>query len=293
MPTAVHERFPCLDVSELQGCGGFEAAPSNYSQSIGVARVSGTLGSSACTSLRVAEDTHALLLVEEGTALFRCPRRRWLLAHRGIVALVQGPQHLAVKFGQGDHRATLYWWGSTLTPHVETWMRGIGEARSPALVAQPVYPEFLQIRDRVGTDPDNLLFREMQFLSALYDLAPRLLEGPNRIELAKLPAMLPDRLCELAERVAANPDRRWPMRDAAIKVGFSAFHFSRVFKQWVGYGFPEYVDRCRTERAVCLLCDTQLPLEEIVHQTGLSSPGALRDSVQEYLGLAASDLRSI
>ena len=75
--------------------------------------------------------------------------------------------------------------------------------------------------------------------------------------------------------------------------GYSPFHFSRVFKQIVGYGFHEYVDRCRTAMAVDQLCSTDSPADLIAASCGFGTSHGLRESMKEYLGLVPSELRAM
>ena len=75
--------------------------------------------------------------------------------------------------------------------------------------------------------------------------------------------------------------------------GYSPFHFSRVFKNLVGYGFHEYVDRSRTECAVEMLCTTDSAVDVVASSCGFGTTQGLRESVKEYLGLVPSELRAI
>jgi AraC-like DNA-binding protein len=93
--------------------------------------------------------------------------------------------------------------------------------------------------------------------------------------------------------VRENPALPWPLKDAADMAGYSPFHFSRVFKGLVGYGFHEYVDRCRTECAVELLVTTDMPVDLVASTCGFGTTQGLRESVKEYLGLVPSELRAV
>ena len=115
----------------------------------------------------------------------------------------------------------------------------------------------------------------------------------DQVQLAAIPSDLPDTIKDLVSRVRQSPSHGWPLRDAADAAGYSPFHFSRVFKNLVGYGFHEYVDRCRTESAVELLCTTDQPVDLVASTCGFGTTQGLRESVKEYLGLVPSELRTI
>ena len=65
-----------------------------------------------------------------------------------------------------------------------------------------------------------------------------------------------------------------------------------MFKAIVGYGFHEYVDRCRTELAVRMLSTTDEPVDIISAEAGFGTAQSLRESVKYHLGLLPSELRA-
>ena len=71
------------------------------------------------------------------------------------------------------------------------------------------------------------------------------------------------------------------------------FQDVRVFKQMVGYGFHEYVDRCRTELAVNLLVSSNIAVDNVATNAGFGTTQGLRESVRDYLGLVPSEFRSL
>jgi AraC family transcriptional regulator len=121
----------------------------------------------------------------------------------------------------------------------------------------------------------------------------RLVVGADQVQLAAVPLDLPDTIRDLVAKVRASPSLAWPLKDAADMAGYSPFHFSRVFKNLVGYGFHEYVDRSRTECAVEMLCTTDNAVDVVASSCGFGTTQGLRESVKEYLGLVPSELRSI
>jgi AraC-like DNA-binding protein len=60
-----------------------------------------------------------------------------------------------------------------------------------------------------------------------------------------------------------------------------------------GFGFHEYVDRCRTETAIEMLCNTDEPIDTVAAMTGFGTTQGLRESVKEYLGLVPSEIRAV
>ena len=61
------------------------------------------------------------------------------------------------------------------------------------------------------------------------------------------------------------------MANAAKKCGYSEAHFSRLFKEFIGTNFSEYVTNCKIEKACRLLKETEMSVEEIIANTGFTN----------------------
>ena len=59
--------------------------------------------------------------------------------------------------------------------------------------------------------------------------------------------------------------------DAAVLVGFSKYHFTRLFKDFTGYSFYRYLNKKRIEHAERLLIDPEVSVTEAALQSGFSS----------------------
>lgn len=138
--------------------------------------------------------------------------------------------------------------------------------------------------------PDALVAGELKLLSVVIELVALLLAESSRICIRPCPADAGVFSALLAE-VDATPDRVWNLQEAADQAGYSPFHFSRTFKQQIGCGFHEYVDRLRTETAVMCLLEGGA-LSDAVARAGFSTARSLRESLKDYLGLLPGDLRS-
>lgn len=61
------------------------------------------------------------------------------------------------------------------------------------------------------------------------------------------------------------------LESAAEKIGFSKFHFSRLFRQFTDTSFYDYLCLRRLRAAESLLLDPSLPITEVALQSGFSS----------------------
>ncbi|MFM9873953.1 MAG: helix-turn-helix transcriptional regulator [Fimbriimonadaceae bacterium] len=95
----------------------------------------------------------------------------------------------------------------------------------------------------------------------------------------------------LVQTIKSNSHEPWSLASAAKMAGYSPFHLSRVFRSFLNVGFPEYVDRCRTESAMKRLLATDETISSISSQTGFGTPQAMRNAFREYTGFLPSEIK--
>jgi AraC family transcriptional regulator len=71
----------------------------------------------------------------------------------------------------------------------------------------------------------------------------------------------------------------------AQQIGFSAYHFARLFRQTIGESPHQFVLRLRIERAQHLLKETDIPLAHIALECGFASQSHLTQIFKRHLGL--------
>ena len=284
-------------------CGanaGFLREPDNSGlQSVWVEHLSGNLQKPSNGQIIVPEGHHVVVLNQSGTILGRvAPSGPLLLVLPNSVAyLRQSTTHFQI--ARGDHKATIIAWPGAATPLLEAWLSGRSAPkndRGAVRVAgcKPVNPHFFEAIGRFERAlRDRGAAGEILIASVVYEIVARIMSGRDEVQLAATPSDLPETILELVEKVRKAPNQPWPLREAADLAGYSPFHFSRIFKSMVGYGFHEYVDRCRTESAVLMLVSTDDPIDIIAQRAGFGTTQGLRESVKEYLGLVPSELRAM
>jgi transcriptional regulator GlxA family with amidase domain len=186
-------------------------------------------------------------------------------------------------------------WPASATPLLDLWLSRAkqDDSRSRAIASRPFSPNLIGLVDRIESAVEKLdESSELMLLSCCYEAVTHLMMMPDLVQLSSTPPSLPPSIQDLVDAVRKNPSNSWPLRDAADRAGYSPFHFSRVFKSLVGFGFHEYVDRCRTELAVSMLATSDRPVESVAQASGFGTTQGLRESIKEYLGLVPSELRS-
>lgn len=257
---------------------------------------SASVRSTSLTTMEIPANTAFLWFKRQGTILLRTHTdTRWSILPVGSVSLLKGPTTLILRVARGEQECRILSWALPSTPGLldDAMVDQSKPGEKLSVMTQPITPLFVSAVERMNRalngkkgDVEALLF------SVLYESCAYLKIGASSFGLTPLPIDLTEGIVELTEAVRKNPEQAWPLKEAADFVGYSPFHFSRVFKASVGYGFHEFVDRCRTEMAVELLRTTDSPIDVIATAAGFGTTQGLRESVKEYLGLVPSELRS-
>jgi len=261
----------------------------------------GTVIKTATGFANVPAGRSLIALNQVGTLLVKPlhagPSRLIVVPPKSIV-FVRGNLRLQIQAARGEHSVTTLAWEATQTPLLDFWVAGQAghrtqSAHSRQIGCQSIQPQFTlactRLDEAINGAPELC---EPLVLSVAYEMVGRLMSGDDQVELASVPPGLPQTVLELTQEVRRQPTLAWPLKEAADRAGYSPFHFSRVFKQMVGFGFHEYVDRCRTQMAVDMLCNTDQPIDQVASACGFGTTQGLRESVKEYLGLVPSELRN-
>lgn len=254
--------------------------------------VSGTVGAAA--------GINVLGVNLEGAIIARAASySRVLIVPPRSIFFLRGPVRLTSLVARGDHRIQLLSWGSVSIPALDQWLQATAPGRHAkgqyrSIGCKPIDPHFAEALKRFeeARTVSNEL-SEPLLVSAVYEMVGRIMVGGEQMLLSPLPGDLPEPIQRLTEAVRKNPAGSWSLKEASDMASYSPFHFSRVFKQLVSYGFHEYVDRCRTELAVGMLVSTDKAVDIVAAQSGFGTTQGLRESVREYLGLVPSEFRSL
>lgn len=97
-----------------------------------------------------------------------------------------------------------------------------------------------------------------------------------------LPARM---LRRVVEYIDAHLDQRLTLEQMARQTGYSAFHFSRLFKQATRRSPHQYVLEQRVRRAKALLKTSRTPAAEIAFEVGFSSQSHLVTAFKKVVGV--------
>ena len=275
----------------------FERALRYKGAHLHVESIDGDVDRTLTTVAELPLEGGAMLFSTKGTVLYRTDRDlSWRVVAPQSATFVEAPASATIRVAKGGHSALAVYWGRGSIPVLESWLdlRREANSRAPrALATQPIFPQhkdaferFLEAIDSKETHAEHMIG------AVILEMASTLILADHAHSLAPAPKTIPELTKKLIDTVRSSPSDPWPLKEAADFVGYSPFHFSRIFKAQVGMGFHEFVDRTRTEHAVHLLTSTDHPIDVVASEAGFGTTQGLRESVKEYLGLVPSELRS-
>jgi AraC-like DNA-binding protein len=275
----------------------FERAVRYRGMHIRVESFEGDVFRTVTTTAELSYDGAALIFSQKGTVLYRTEREAgWRVIAPNSVTFVETPASATIRVAKGAHSLVVANWTRGTLPILEHWLDARREGKPSygrPIGTQPVSPSHTDAYERFGKALElNESHSEHMIGAVALELASSLLTIDASHSLAPVPPELPELMRNLVDEVRLTPSTPWPLKEAADFVGYSPFHFSRIFKVQVGMGFHEFVDRTRTEYAVHLLTTTDHPIDVVASEAGFGTTQGLRESVKEYLGLVPSELRT-
>ena len=99
------------------------------------------------------------------------------------------------------------------------------------------------------------------------------------------------RMQKAKEFIHLNYDKKITIDDMAKNAYISKYHFSRLFKEFTGITFQEYLTRQRIRHAEELLTDSKISITDIALASGFSSVSNFNRSFQMYNHCSPSQFR--
>lgn len=123
-----------------------------------------------------------------------------------------------------------------------------------------------------------------------YQFVTELYRAANRRQHA--PADWPDSIARAADYIQENFPSIRGLEEVSTEVGLSKFHFIRLFHRTTGMTPIQFLTKIRLEKAMGLLKDDKLTLNEIAEHVGLSDGNYLSRAFRKYIGMSPGQFRS-
>lgn len=221
-----------------------------------------------------------------GSSILTFENHKPILLSRGSACLIPESHNVDLTLGRGEH----FWLFAEWNPQSRSIPSDDLIATTPFLASHgsPVLRQLSETVAQINGDYEghpniilawiNMLIHE-RVMQKHFSLTPFDVESTEGVS-------------SLLEAIKQNPQEEWNLSRASVLAGYSPFHFSRIFRAITEMGFPQYVDRCRTEIAIKLLQDSTQSITAIAEQCGFGNAQALRTACREYTGFLPSELRS-
>ena len=240
---------------------------------------------------------HELMLFNQRGSLLmrRSDDAGWEVIPAGCIALVNSSSRIEGVLTRGAHSTFWVQWTHDCAKLLTEWLeekRLIGKAQEATAIVRANAPENRTIASEMTPlVAGTAQMIEPRLQAGLQLLAVSALMSPKSMVLTPVPGDLATGLTNLVDAVHADPIKDWSLKQAAQVAGYSQFHLSRTFRVELGYGLPEFVERCRVEMALKQIHSGNRDLNDIAMACGFSTPSAFREALKKIVGVLPSELR--
>lgn len=96
-------------------------------------------------------------------------------------------------------------------------------------------------------------------------------------------------ITEIMDFIHENYQKKILMSDLVKKINYSDTFLNKKFKEAVGTTFMEYVNRYRIQKAVLMLMDQELPVQEVAWKCGIGEYKYFNTVFKKYLGCSPKE----
>ncbi len=93
--------------------------------------------------------------------------------------------------------------------------------------------------------------------------------------------------------IIANCDKRITQAEVSEEVGISTFYFSRLFRQYSGQSFNDYLNDHRIQKALMLLSNRRISIQDVAQSSGFQSISNFNKVFKKHVGVSPNEYRRI
>ena len=101
------------------------------------------------------------------------------------------------------------------------------------------------------------------------------------------------RMDKACRYIIAHCDSRITQAEAAETVGISTFYFSRLFSQYTGKSFNDFLNEHRVKKALMLLSNRRISIQDVAVNSGFQSISNFNKVFKKHVGCSPNEYRRI
>lgn len=172
--------------------------------------------------------------------------------------------------------------------------RLLTERNSPELIRKilPLLYRMEQISQSM--EPFHETRKQICLMELLLLLANDLVKNPTiapAVQQSSHNTRVLQKLARACSYISQNCEKNITLEDAAAYAGFSKYHFSRIFKEYLNTSFTGYLTAQRIQKAISLFTRPELSITEAVFLSGFGSVASFNRSFKQHMGCTPSEYR--
>ncbi len=171
--------------------------------------------------------------------------------------------------------------GLTLVKHVKTEYPGV------KIYVLSGYDDYQLVREAFLNGAQDYLLKPME----LEELRKKIVENGTKPQEQRSKEVDSFELEAALLFIEKNLTRNLTMNEVANSIAISYNYFSRRFKEYTGYSFPEYINIRRIECSKHYLKDPSLKISEIAYKLGYNSASTFSKTFKKYEKCYPADYR--
>lgn len=125
-----------------------------------------------------------------------------------------------------------------------------------------------------------------------YHKLQRYYENTDKQVVKKITPRLVEEMENVARFIQENYLSKITLEKAASTTHLSSFYFSKIFKQYFGMSFSDYLNDCRLKKACDLLLNPKFSIKEVAEMTGYPDQNYFSRVFQKLNGMTPSEFRN-
>lgn len=222
-----------------------------------------------------------IIYAQSGGVIYEVNGERILMQSGDILYIWPGELHSIIDMPDPEHTLMLQFDAQMLTDYIGFRkvaylfyrMRLLEKEKEPELLSQ-LQKRLLYIYEISNKE---IFMTEIKVCMNIFELMiclgeqRRMVESIAASQTASHKLKVERQLFDICNYLTTHCTEKIKLEEAASLAGFSKYHFSKIFKEYTGVGYTEFIDKERLRLAETLLKDSSLSITEVSLESGFNS----------------------